>query len=60
VIVAGTVYGANRPVSAILEARPMKWIGRLSYSLYLWQQLFSLPQANSNFSILQHFPLALP
>jgi peptidoglycan/LPS O-acetylase OafA/YrhL len=24
----------------ILESLPMRWIGRISYSLYLWQQLF--------------------
>jgi peptidoglycan/LPS O-acetylase OafA/YrhL len=23
-----------------LELRPMRWVGRMSYSLYLWQQLF--------------------
>src|SRR5207237_9067120 len=23
-----------------LEAAPLRWVGRLSYSLYLWQQLF--------------------
>lgn len=31
------------PASAtgrVLEARPMVWLGGLSYSLYLWQQLF--------------------
>ena len=24
----------------LLEYRPLRWIGRISYSLYLWQQLF--------------------
>jgi len=24
----------------ILELKPLKWIGKLSYSLYIWQQLF--------------------
>jgi peptidoglycan/LPS O-acetylase OafA/YrhL len=27
-------------LSRLLELAPMRWIGRLSYSLYLWQQLF--------------------
>lgn len=27
-------------VGAVLNARPVAWVGRLSYSLYLWQQLF--------------------
>ena len=26
--------------ASILEYRPIRWIGRISYSLYLWQQLF--------------------
>lgn len=56
-IVVGTVYGTNTPFAAVLESGPAKWIGRLSYSLYLWQQLFSVPQANSSIAILQQFPL---
>jgi peptidoglycan/LPS O-acetylase OafA/YrhL len=27
-------------LSRVLELAPLRWIGRLSYSLYLWQQLF--------------------
>jgi peptidoglycan/LPS O-acetylase OafA/YrhL len=27
-------------IGSILETRLLRWIGRLSYSLYLWQQLF--------------------
>ncbi|HKE16718.1 MAG TPA: acyltransferase [Kofleriaceae bacterium] len=27
-------------VGRVLESRPMVWIGTLSYSIYLWQQLF--------------------
>ena len=56
-IVVGTVYGTNAPVRAVLESAPMKWIGRLSYSLYLWQQLFTVPQAGSSMAIVQQFPL---
>src|SRR5208283_3087358 len=36
----------------------MKWIGRLSDSLYLWQQLFSVPAPGSSFAILQRPPLS--
>lgn len=57
-IVAGTVYGMNAPIYAFLEWHPMKWIGRLSYSLYLWQQLFSVPQTGSRMAIIQQFPLS--
>ncbi|HVY44715.1 MAG TPA: acyltransferase, partial [Minicystis sp.] len=28
------------PVGRVLNLRPVRWIGTLSYSLYLWQQLF--------------------
>jgi peptidoglycan/LPS O-acetylase OafA/YrhL len=27
-------------VGQVLNARPVAWLGRISYSLYLWQQLF--------------------
>jgi peptidoglycan/LPS O-acetylase OafA/YrhL len=26
--------------ATVLECYPLRWIGRISYSLYLWQQLF--------------------
>lgn len=40
ILLVGTVV---RPISLLawlLEARLMRWIGRISYSLYIWQQLF--------------------
>ncbi|MFY9843188.1 MAG: acyltransferase [Terriglobales bacterium] len=57
-VVAGTVYGPKTFVTTLLESRGMKWIGRLSYSLYLWQQLFSVPAPGSKFAILQRPPLS--
>ena len=56
-VIAGTVYGPKTFVTMLLESGGMKWIGRLSYSLYLWQQLFSVPAFGSSFSILQRPPL---
>ena len=31
----------------MLESEPLRWLGRLSYSLYLWQQLFLNPYSKS-------------
>lgn len=38
-VVAVTVSGALPRATAILDSVPMRWIGRLSYSLYLWHAL---------------------
>jgi len=56
-IVVGTVYQPRTQVATFLESRPMKWLGRLSYSLYLWQQLFLVPAIGSKISVLQRFPV---
>jgi peptidoglycan/LPS O-acetylase OafA/YrhL len=39
-ILVGTVLRPKTLVGRFLEAWPMQWIGRLSYSLYLWNSLF--------------------
>jgi peptidoglycan/LPS O-acetylase OafA/YrhL len=39
-LIGGTVLRAQYGMATLLESRAMKWLGRLSYSLYLWQQLF--------------------
>src|SRR5213079_1973097 len=44
------------PFGRFLNSRAMIAIGVLSYSLYLWQQLFVL-QFRSPVSVLQTFPL---
>ncbi len=36
-----TVY--DGPVGKLLNSKPLVWIGKLSYSLYLWQELFWNP-----------------
>jgi peptidoglycan/LPS O-acetylase OafA/YrhL len=58
-LVAGTVLHPAGIVGWLLENPAMKWVGRLSYSLYLWQQLFLIPGASYPFSSLQRFPLNL-
>lgn len=42
-----------------LENPAMNWVGRLSYSLYLWQELFLIPGASYPFWLLQRFPINL-
>ena len=39
-VLVSTVLHPHSLVSTLLEARWLRWIGRLSYSLYLWQELF--------------------
>jgi peptidoglycan/LPS O-acetylase OafA/YrhL len=39
-ILAGTVLRPNAIAGRFLESAPLGWVGRLSYSLYLWNPLF--------------------
>jgi len=43
VLMAGTTLHPRWWISRFLGLETMKWIGRISYSLYVWQQLFLLP-----------------
>jgi peptidoglycan/LPS O-acetylase OafA/YrhL len=58
-MVAGTVMHPSSVISRVLENGILRWIGRLSYSLYLWQQLFALDNGRGAFRFLQQFPLNL-
>jgi len=42
-ILAGTALHPEWLISRLLDATPLAWIGRISYSLYIWQQLFLVP-----------------
>jgi peptidoglycan/LPS O-acetylase OafA/YrhL len=42
-MLVGTIVRPHTIVARVLEAAPLRWVGRLSYSLYLWQQLFLVP-----------------
>lgn len=46
-LLLGTVLHTNWIGSRCLEARGVAWIGRISYSLYLWQELFLGPGHSS-------------
>jgi peptidoglycan/LPS O-acetylase OafA/YrhL len=39
-LLLSTVYHPRIFIGRFLESKPLRWIGRLSYSLYLWQELF--------------------
>jgi peptidoglycan/LPS O-acetylase OafA/YrhL len=52
-----TVLHSETLLAKILELRLLQWIGKLSYSLYIWQMLFLVPY-DRPLGILQSFPLA--
>ena len=43
--IAGLVLHVVRSPYRILNSAPVMWLGRISYSLYLWQQLFFYAQS---------------
>jgi peptidoglycan/LPS O-acetylase OafA/YrhL len=62
-MVLGTVAKPNSILGQILESAPLCWIGTLSYSIYLWQELF-LPEISSMkghgaVGFLQHEPWSI-
>jgi peptidoglycan/LPS O-acetylase OafA/YrhL len=42
VLIAATCLRPASLAGRLLESAPMRWVGRLSYSLYLWQQIWLL------------------
>jgi len=57
-LIAHTVLHPKRWWSLWLEYSPLKWLGRLSYSVYIWQMLFLVPNVR-RLGWLQGFPQAL-
>ena len=43
ILLLGTITHPTWLVSRMLDWAPIAWLGRISYSLYLWQQLFLIP-----------------
>ena len=61
-LLLGTVQRPGTIVGRFLESAPIRWVGRRSYSLYLWQQLFLLddPSHRSpSLRSLQTLPVSL-
>ncbi|MGC4064963.1 MAG: acyltransferase [Polyangiaceae bacterium] len=56
-ILIGTIERTQSPLSRVLELAPLKWIGRLSYGLYLWQ-VFLVPRRTfpQSFALMQAWP----
>lgn len=44
-ILASVIHWPRSRVFRVLESAPLRWMGRISYGLYLWQQLFLVPPA---------------
>ena len=57
-LIAHTVIHPERWWTRWLEYAPLRWIGRLSYSIYIWQMLFLVPNVR-RLGWLQGFPQAL-
>ena len=55
-LIVGTLTHPDWILSRMLEWGPMQWVGRLSYSLYLWQMLFLTETSHSPYW-WQHFPV---
>lgn len=54
-----TLLHPSWPISRFLDLAPVRFVGRISYSLYLWQQLFLVPGWESGRSTFTEFPLNL-
>ncbi len=59
-LVFGAIHGAGALAAPVLENAAVRFVGRLSYSLYLWQQPFLMPEAYpGGRPWFTHFPLCL-
>ena len=58
ILIGHTVLHPDALVGRLLENRHLKWVGRLSYSLYIWQQLFLVVNSRP-LGLLQAFPMDL-
>ena len=57
-LMVGTLLHPEWAVSRFLELGPIKWLGRISYSLYVWQEIFLVPSWEpQRFGAVQRWPL---
>jgi peptidoglycan/LPS O-acetylase OafA/YrhL len=56
-VVVPTVFLPGYWISRMLEWAPLRWLGRISYGVYLWQQLFFPPTGASMVTDAEWFPL---
>lgn len=56
-MIASTVLRPGSIVGRLLESAPMRWMGRLSYSLYLWELFFVFRGVPRTLGAAQSFPL---
>jgi peptidoglycan/LPS O-acetylase OafA/YrhL len=60
VLSVGTVLRPRSVLGRLLEHPVMRWIGRLSYSLYLWEFFFVYyPGVPTTLGVWQKFPVNL-
>jgi peptidoglycan/LPS O-acetylase OafA/YrhL len=50
--IAGLLLHVVRSPYRLLNVRPVAWLGKISYSLYLWQQLFAYGNAHRPWYVL--------
>jgi peptidoglycan/LPS O-acetylase OafA/YrhL len=59
-ILAGTLLHPEWLISRLLDFPPIAWIGRISYSLYIWQELFLVAGWDHPAHFWMRFPWNLP
>jgi len=60
-LILATVVRPHGVAGRVLESRPLRFLGKISYSLYLWQQLFLVWDASRVQALapVQSFPLGI-
>ena len=59
-MITATVLHPTGLTGRLLETHPLRFVGRISYGLYVWQQLFLVPEATGHpLGRLQTWPLSI-